>query len=208
MNKHVNEACSALRDGALVIVPTDTVYGLAADAHNTKAVQRLYALKQRPADQPFSLLVADSAMAERYGVFDDRARALAARFWPGALTLIVPKRADALLCPAVTGAVGTIGLRVPAHEKTQSLIAHFNGALAAPSANIAGAPAPTRAEDIASEIMAGAALYLEDGPCQKGVSSTLVNLSHGEVHVLREGNITQREIMDALPPFQGKTETP
>ncbi len=194
-------ALTALRAAELVIVPTDTVYGLVADANNAKAMQRLYTLKQRPSEQPFSLLVSDQNMAERYGIFDARAHALAKQFWPGALTLIVPKHDTAAVCPNVIGAHENIGLRIPDHEGTRGLIAQFGGALAAPSANRAGQPAPTASKDISSVILAGVALCIENVSCTNGASSTLVELGNDKVRILREGDIKRSEILDVLTPF-------
>ncbi|PHS28953.1 MAG: threonylcarbamoyl-AMP synthase [Robiginitomaculum sp.] len=193
------DAMTALRDGELIIVPTETVYGLAADASNAAAIERLYALKQRPLSQPFSLLVADLSMAMRYGIFDDRARALAKAFWPGPFTLIVPLKTDAPLCPVVQASGKTVGLRVPDHQNTRALIAQFDGALAAPSANRTGAPAPTKGKDIAPFIRAGAAICLDDGPCQHGIASTLVDISGDNLKILRQGSLTRDNIMEALP---------
>ncbi len=195
----LSDTIDVLRDGELIIVPTETVYGLAADASNAAAIKRLYALKERPHSQPFSLLVADLCMAMRYGVFDDRARALADAFWPGPLTLVVPLKADAPLCPLVLAGGKTVGLRVPDHESTRALISQFGGALAAPSANRAGAPAPTKAKDIAPDIRAGAAICLDDGPCQRGIASTLVDVSNDDIKILRQGGLARDVIMKAWP---------
>jgi L-threonylcarbamoyladenylate synthase len=193
------DAMTALRDGELIIVPTETVYGLAADASNAAAIKRLYALKERPLSQPFSLLVADLCMAMRYGVFDDRARALAKAFWPGPLTLIVALKTDAHLCPMVLAGGKTVGLRVPDHQNTGALITQFDGALAAPSANRAGASAPTQARDIAPDIRAGAATCLDDGPCQRGIASTLVDISGDDIKILRQGGLAKDAIIKIWP---------
>ncbi|MDQ7018397.1 MAG: L-threonylcarbamoyladenylate synthase [Robiginitomaculum sp.] len=194
-----SDALIALRNGGVIIVPTETVYGLAADASNAIAIKRLYALKERPHNQPFSLLVADLCMARRYGKFDERAQNLAEAFWPGPLTLIVPLKADAPLCPLVLAGGKTVGLRVPDHESTRALISQFGGALAAPSANRAGAPAPTKAKDIAPDIRAGAAICLDDGPCQRGIASTLVDVSNDDIKILRQGDLARDAIMKTWP---------
>jgi len=133
----------------------------------------------------------------RYGVFDDRTRALADAFWPGPLTLIVPLQAGAPLCPMVLAGGQTVGLRVPDHQNTRALISQFGGALAAPSANRAGAPAPTQAKDIAPDIRAGAAICLDDGPCQRGIASTLVDVSGDDITILRQGGLARDTIMTA-----------
>ncbi|PHS28433.1 MAG: threonylcarbamoyl-AMP synthase [Robiginitomaculum sp.] len=193
-----DRASAALLRGALVIVPTETVYGLAANVHHEDALKRLYAVKNRPLNQPISLLVADILMAERYGDFDGRARALAAAFWPGPLTLIVPVKADAPLCSLVLGAGTSIGLRVPDNRITRTLITQVDTALATPSANVAGAPAPTRVEDIASDLLCKAALCLDDGPCQRGKASTLVDASKAQLRILRTGDLSEADIRTAI----------
>ncbi len=195
---HIPRAVGALRGGELLLIPTDTVYGLAADAQNSDAIARLYALKQRPHHQCFSLLVSDLQMAQRFGVFDERAVALAEKFWPGAMTIIVNAKPQIPVCPAIMAGGATIGLRVPAHAQIRQMIAQFGGALAAPSANIAGAPAPCCFEDIAPEIRAGAGLHYNDGPCAQGIASTLVDVSGAEPRILREGNLAPATIMAAL----------
>jgi len=196
----LDAALAALRADALVIVPTETVYGLAADAGNDTAVRRLYAAKARPAAQPLSLLVHDLAMAMRYGAFDERARALAARFWPGPLTLVVPRRADAPLSAAVNSTGHSIAVRVPAQAQTLDLLKHFGRALAAPSANRAGEPAPARAADIAPAILASAALCLAGEPGAGG-ASTLLRLEADGGRILRQGRVARAALAAALARF-------
>jgi L-threonylcarbamoyladenylate synthase len=191
-------ASAALLRGALVIVPTETVYGLAANANHEDALKRLYAVKNRPLNQPISLLVADLTMAERYGDFDSRARALAAAFWPGPLTLIVRMKAYAPLCPLVLGGGTSIGLRMPDNLTARTLITQVDTALATPSANVAGAPAPTRVKDIAPEIRCKVALCLNDGPCQRGRASTLVDVSETQLRILRTGDLSETDIRAAI----------
>ena len=137
-------------------------------------------------------------MAERYGDFDARGRALAEAFWPGPLTLIVKVKADAPLCPLVLGGGTSIGLRVPDNPITRTLITQMDTALAVPSANIAGAPVPTRVEDIAPEILCQADVCLDDGPCQRGRASTLVDISTAPLRILRTGDVTKADIRTAL----------
>ncbi len=201
----LDAALAALHAGALVIVPTETVYGLAADAARDAAVRALYTLKRRPAQQPLSLLVADREMAARYGKLDERARALAAHFWPGPLTLVMPRRADAPLSRAVNAKDSSIALRVPAQVQTLALLRRFGRALAAPSANRTGAAAPARAEEIAPQIRAGAALCL-GGEAGTGQSSTLLKIEDNGVRLLRRGAITGDAIASALADFGGAGE--
>jgi L-threonylcarbamoyladenylate synthase len=191
-------ALDVLQSGALAVVPTDTVYGLVADARNYDAVQRLYALKQRPPTQPFSLLVADGAMAERYGIFDDRARRLASQFWPGAMTLIVPARTDTRICPDVLAGGNTLGLRVPKHAQLQAVIAQLNSPLAAPSANISGQMPPLFFQDINRQIQEGAAYCIDGAPGTGMHASTLVDISGPQVRILREGGFSEKMIRKVL----------
>lgn len=195
-------AIAALKGGALVIVPTKTVYGLAADVNNPAAIAKLYALKQRPANQPISLLVADLTMAKIYGELDKRAEVLAKAFWPGAMTLIVPAKENAPLCTAVLAGGNTIGLRVPAHDNTRALIARYGRALAVPSANRAGENAPLSPREITPDILAGAALCLDDGACASGIASTLIDASGDDIRILRRGDLDLATIMQALGTAQ------
>lgn len=170
----VTEAAALIRNGALVAVPTETVYGLAADATNPEAVAGIYASKGRPGHNPLIIHVLDLAMAERFGVFDTVARDLAARFWPGPLTLVVPLRPDAGITPAVTAGLNTIAIRVPAHRAMRALIAASGRPLAAPSANASNAISPTTATHVAASLGDRVPLILDDGPTSAGVESTIV----------------------------------
>ena len=145
------EAASALRAGKLVALPTETVYGLAADAANGAAVARIFEAKGRPRFNPLICHVTDAAMARRYGQLDTRAEKLAAEFWPGPLTLVVPLVAAAPVHPLVTAGLSTIALRVP-HGPAHDVIAALGGALAAPSANLSGRLSATRAEHVIAQL--------------------------------------------------------
>ena len=199
----IKAAQEALAGGKLVIVPTQTVFGLAADAHSGAAVARLYALKQRPAQQPVSLLVAGEVMAARYGILGERAKALAAHFWPGPLTLVVPLRPGAPLCAAVSGGGQSIGLRVPEHEQTRALIARFGRALATSSANRTGAPAPTSLAALSPEIVHGAALRL-CGEQGRAGASTVVAIAPERITILRAGALSADKMEAVLAPFGAK----
>jgi L-threonylcarbamoyladenylate synthase len=188
-----------LRAGGLVAVPTETVYGLAARADSEEAVARIYRAKGRPDFNPLIVHVPDLAAAERLAVLDDRARALAAAFWPGALTLVLPRRADAGLAAAVTAGLPTLALRCPAHDAMRSLLAEAGLPLAAPSANRSGGVSPTTAAHVAASLGDRVDLVLDGGPCEQGLESTIVALrDDGSWQVLRPGPITQARIRAVL----------
>ena len=170
----IAEAAALIRAGGIVAVPTETVYGLAADARNAAAVAAIYAAKGRPSFNPLIVHVADLAAAERLAVFDDAARELARRFWPGPLTLVVSVRAGADLAPAVTAGLDTLAIRVPAHRAMRALIDASGCALAAPSANRSNAISPTTAAHVAASLGSAVPLILDDGPCPAGLESTIV----------------------------------
>ncbi|MBE7218896.1 MAG: threonylcarbamoyl-AMP synthase [Caulobacteraceae bacterium] len=194
----VAAAAAALRAGHLVILPTETVYGLAADAANGEAVAALYAAKGRPRFNPLIAHVADLAAAERLAVFDDRARRLAERFWPGPLTLVLPARPDAAVSELARAGLDTVALRAPAHPTAQALLRAFGGAVAAPSANRSGRPSPTRFADALEETGAAAAVALDGGPCAIGLESTVLSLlDAGPPRLLRPGGLS-RPVVEAV----------
>jgi L-threonylcarbamoyladenylate synthase len=184
---------AALRAGRLVAIPTETVYGLAADAANGLAVARIFEVKGRPRFNPLICHVDGLAMAERLAVFDDAARRLAEAFWPGPLTLVLPLKEDAAVHPLVTAGLGTIALRAP-RGLSSELIARFGAALAAPSANRSGRLSPTRAEHVSSELGDAVAYIVDAGPCAVGVESTIVALDGGRPRLLRPGGVAAGEI--------------
>ena len=167
----IAEAARLIRDGQPVAVPTETVYGLAADATNAKAVARIYAAKGRPSFNPLIVHVADLAAAEKLGEFDDR-RAPGAAHWPGPLTLVVPLRPDAAIASLVTAGLPSIALRVPAHPGMQALLAACGRPLAAPSANASGRISPTRAAHVVASLGDRIALVIDGGATERGIEST------------------------------------
>jgi L-threonylcarbamoyladenylate synthase len=189
-------AAQILRDGGLVAFPTETVYGLGGDATNSRAVAAIYEAKGRPRFNPLIVHVADLAMAERFARFDARARALAAAFWPGPLTLVLPLADGAGLSPLVTADLDSVAIRIPAHPVAQALIRAFGGPLAAPSANPSGKVSPTRADHVAQGLAGRIAAILDGGPCAVGVESTILGLT-GEAALLRPGGIAL-EALEAL----------
>ena len=190
----VVEAAALIRAGGIVAVPTETVYGLAADATNAEAVARIYAAKGRPSFNPLIVHVADLAAAERIAVFDADARALAAAFWPGPLTLVLPVRSGSGIAALVTAGLETIAIRVPRHRAMQGLIAASGRPLAAPSANASGGISPTTAAHVAASLGGNVALILDDGATEAGLESTIVA---GRT-VLRPGPVTAELIAEHL----------
>jgi L-threonylcarbamoyladenylate synthase len=170
-------------------MPTETVYGLAADATNAAAVARIYEAKGRPGFNPLIVHVADLAAAKRIGVFDGAALPLAKAHWPGPLTLVVPHRADSGIAAIVTAGLPTIALRVPAHPAMQALLAATGKPLAAPSANASGKISATRAEHVAASLGDRIALIIDGGPCVRGLESTIVAATGGPLRLLRRGPI-------------------
>ena len=181
------QALAALAAGEPIGFPTETVYGLGADARNERAVRRVFELKGRPPGHPLIVHAASAAAAFGWAAtVPEPARRLAERFWPGPLTLILPKAAGVL--EALTGGSPGIGLRVPAHPLALELLTAFGGGIAAPSANRFGRVSPTTAEHVREEFGAAVPVVLDGGPCQVGLESTIVSCL-GEVLVLRPGGI-------------------
>lgn len=183
------EAARLIRAGWPVAVPTETVYGLAADSTREEAVARIYAAKGRPSFNPLIVHVKDLAAAEALGIFSETARSLAAAFWPGALTLVVPVRPDSGLAAAVTAGLATVALRCPAHPAMQALLAAAGRPLAAPSANASGSISPTRAEHVVASLGGRIPMILDGGPTERGLESTIVAVEEGGVRLLRPGPI-------------------
>lgn len=193
----IARAAALVADGQPVAVPTETVYGLAADARNADAVARIYAAKGRPDFNPLIVHVADLAAAEALGVFGDMERVLAARFWPGPLTLVVPRTTDCPVASIATAGLDTIALRVPGHRAMQALLAEAGAPLAAPSANASGGVSPTTAEHVLATLDGRIALVIDDGPCTAGVESTIARVKDGAVEALRPGPVTAEMLSEA-----------
>lgn len=194
----IARAAAILESGGLVAVPTETVYGLAARADSAEAVAKIYTAKGRPDFNPLIVHVRDIEQAEQLAHFDERARDLANRFWPGPLTLVLPVREDAPVTRAVTAGLPTIALREPSHRVMQSLLARTGFPLAAPSANRSEHISPTRAEHVTASLGASCPMVLEGGPSQEGVESTIVALrNNGGWSLLRPGPIT-KETLDRI----------
>jgi L-threonylcarbamoyladenylate synthase len=193
----IDAFAAMLRAGGVVAFPTETVYGLGADATNSEAVLAIYETKGRPRFNPLIVHCSSLEMAEHYGRFSDLARALADRFWPGPLTLVVPLREEAGLSDLVTAGLRRVGLRVPSHPVARALIEATGKPLAAPSANPSGRLSPTSAMQVKAGF-AGAVPVLDGGPCEAGVESTILALDDDTVTQLRAGAIAREEIEAAI----------
>ena len=192
-------AVQLLQAGGLVALPTETVYGLAARADRAESVAAIYRAKGRPDFNPLIVHVPSVEVARDLAELDDRAEALAAAFWPGALTLVLPLRPDAAIAPAVTAGLPTIALRCPAHPVMRGVLAASGLPLAAPSANRSGGVSPTRAEHVAASLGDAVPLILDGGACAAGLESTIVALREGGAwQVLRPGPITEAAISAIL----------
>jgi L-threonylcarbamoyladenylate synthase len=205
----IAEAAELVRAGLPVAVPTETVYGLAADATNGEAVARIYAAKGRPHFNPLIVHVADLAAAERIAVIEGEARRLAERFWPGPLTLVLPQRSDSPVTSLVSAGLDTIAVRVPAHPAMQALLAACGRPLAAPSANASGRISPTRAEHVAASLGGRIPLIVDGGPTAMGLESTIVTVEDGEFRLLRPGPLGPAELGVRLAAaVPGRIEAP
>ncbi len=183
-----------------MILPTETVYGLGADASNPLAVAAIFEAKGRPRFNPLISHVADLAMAERLAVFDDRARRLAAAFWPGPLTLVLPIAPGTAVCDLARAGLKTVAVRVPAHPLASELLFRFGGPVVAPSANRSGRPSPTTFADAVEETGDRAAAVLDGGPCIVGLESTVVALLD-QPRLLRPGSVTRTQIEALIGPL-------
>lgn len=193
----IAEAADLLRAAALVAIPTETVYGLAADARNDRAVAAIYAAKNRPAFNPLIVHLPDLAAVARLAVLTPEAERLAAAFWPGPLTLVLPLRLDAGLSPLVTAGLDTVAIRLPAHPVARALLTQAGIPVAAPSANPSGRVSPTRAEHVLAGLSGRIAAVLDGGPCAVGVESTILALD-GPPALLRPGGVAVEAIEAAL----------
>ncbi|MBA3391422.1 MAG: threonylcarbamoyl-AMP synthase, partial [Deltaproteobacteria bacterium] len=196
----IARARDVIAAGGLVAFPTETVYGLGADASRDDAVARIFAVKGRPRAHPLIVHLAADARLDDWAIeIPDAARQLAAAAWPGPLTLILRK--GPRVAAATTGGSNTVGLRVPAHPIAQALLAAFGGGIAAPSANRFGAVSPTTADHVATDLGDDVAYILDGGPCTVGVESTIVDLSRGVPVLLRPGGMPRGAIEAIVGPL-------
>ena len=197
MNSEVRRAAQILRAGGLVAFPTETVYGLGADASSAPAVARLYAVKRRPADHPVIVHFGSAAKAFAWArEVPAAARKFGERYWPGPLTLILKR--SALAKDFVTGGQDTVGLRVPSHAIAHQLLKEFGGAVAAPSANRFGLVSPTTAAHVREDLGKDVDLVLEGGPSEVGIESTILDLSQSKPVLLRPGHLLKKELEEVL----------
>ena len=193
----IETAVQALRDGELVAFPTETVYGLGANAQNPAAVQKIFAVKARPAQHPVIVHLDSPRFLHRWvREVPETAMRLAEAFWPGPLTMVMPRAAS--VHDVITGGQDTIAIRVPAHPMAQQLLTAFGGGIAAPSANRFGRLSPTRAEHVREELGDAVRVILDGGECQIGLESTIVSFEGPAVRLLRPGSITARQIRELV----------
>ncbi len=197
----VAEGAALLRAGRLVVFPTETVYGLGGDATNPEAVAAIFAAKGRPRFNPLIAHLPDAEAAAREAVLDAPAEALAERFWPGPLTLVLPRRADSRIALLCSAGLDSVALRVPATPVARALLAAAGRPVAAPSANRSGRISPTRAEHARDELGERVALYLDGGPTEIGLESTVVSLLGPRPLLLRPGGLPVEEIEALLGPL-------
>ena len=200
-DRHAIEVTARIiQNGGLVAFPTETVYGLGADAENPIAVARIFEVKARPRIDPLIVHVADTNMAEYYGVFPQKAHVLMEKFWPGPLTIVVPKKET---IPAiVTAGLDTVAIRIPAHPAALDLIRASGCAIAAPSANLFGCVSPTEAQHVAEQLSDKVEWILDGGPCTIGLESTILSLSGDTPCILRPGGTSIENLSAILGPME------
>ncbi len=190
----IETAAELLRSGKLVAFPTETVYGLAADATDDAAVAAIYAAKGRPRFNPLIVHVAEPAELDEQVIWSPLARALAERFWPGPLTLVLPRRPESKVSLLCSAGLDSLAVRIPGHELAQSLLRETGRPLAAPSANRSGKVSPTRAEHVRQDLGEAVALVLDGGPCRVGLESSVLDLSQERPRLLRVGGLARDEL--------------
>jgi L-threonylcarbamoyladenylate synthase len=204
----IARAAAALREGRLVAFPTETVYGLAADATNDRAVAAIFAAKDRPRFNPLISHVAETGAARRLGSFDRRAEDLAARFWPGPLTLVLRRLPSCPVSLLASAGLDTIAVRVPSHPVATALLREAGRPLAAPSANRSGRVSPTTAAHVAEELGDQVAMVLDGGPCEVGLESTVLDLTTEPPTLLRPGGIPVEALGRVQLPGEEAAATP
>ena len=206
MSETPDQAAQALANGDLILMPTETVYGLGADAGNAQAVAAIFSAKGRPRFNPLISHVVDADAAAAIGAFGPAARALAEAFWPGPLTLVVPVRDAARVCDLARAGLDSVAIRVPAHPLARKVLSAFGGPVVAPSANRSGRPSPTTFADAIDETGFAVAAAVDGGPCQVGLESTVVSVLDGRVALLRPGAVTRAEIEALVGPLANSGE--
>jgi len=197
----IDAAVEHLRNGRLVAFPTETVYGLGGDATSDLSVTRIFAAKERPRFNPLIIHLPDVAAVRTHVVFDDRAKRLADLFWPGALTLVLPRQPDCRVSLLASAGLDSLAVRIPAHPLAQQLLRAVGRPIAAPSANRSGRVSPTLAAHVRDELGDRVSLILDGGPCRVGVESTVLDLTGEMACLLRPGGIAQAAIEAAIGPI-------
>ena len=206
MSATPEQAAEVLRRGELILLPTETVYGLGADAGDPKAVASVFAAKGRPQFNPLIAHVASLEAARVIGQFDEAAEALAKAFWPGPLTLVLPVADRSHVCDLARAGLDSVAVRVPAHPLAQQVLAAFGGPVVAPSANRSGRPSPTTFADAVEETGAAVGAAVDGGPCDVGLESTVVSVLDDRVALLRPGAVTRRQIEAVVGPLHESGE--
>jgi L-threonylcarbamoyladenylate synthase len=202
MSYLLTKACDDLLAGNCVVIPTETVYGLAADATNDQAVAQIFAIKERPTFNPLIIHVATVEAARALVEFNAMADVLAAHFWPGPLTLVLPKTPGSPLSYLASAGLETIAIRIPAHPVALALLQKIGKPLAAPSANRSNTLSPTCAEDVVLSLGQATPLIIDAGPCTVGIESTIIDLSGEKPLILRPGGIEVERLIPLLGPVQ------
>ena len=197
----IADAAALLRAGCLVAFPTETVYGLGGDATDSQAVAAIFAAKDRPRFNPLISHYANTDAVMRDVAFDERARRLAAAFWPGPLTLVLPRRANTRLAPLVSSGLASVAVRVPAHPVAHALLAAVDRPVAAPSANRSGALSPTTAAHVAAGLGDAVAMIIDGDACPLGIESTVVDLCGAAPALLRPGAVIEDELREIVGPL-------
>jgi len=199
--KIVSRAVRILRDGGLVALPTETVYGLGADATNARAVEKIFAAKGRPQTNPLIVHVADSSVARRFATaWPPAAQRLATALWPGPLTLVLPKAS--MIVDEATAGQSTVALRAPDHPLAQKVLLGFGGPVAAPSANRSSRVSPTTAQHVRRDLGRRVDLILDGGPCRVGIESTVLDLTRDPPMILRPGGVSREALEELIGPVE------
>ena len=209
--ENIRAAAQLLGAGELVAFPTETVYGLGADATDDRAVARIFEAKGRPRFNPLIVHVADVEAVRQLVCFDRRAKILAGRFWPGALTLVLLRRPDCNVSLLASAGLDSLAVRVPRHPVAHALLVACGRPVAAPSANVSGRISPTTAAHVAESLGATVAMILDGGPCTIGVESTVLDLTAPTAALLRPGGVTEEDLTAAIGPVASEaaaTERP
>jgi L-threonylcarbamoyladenylate synthase len=198
----IRAAAEALRNGRLIAFPTETVYGLGGDATDDRAVAAIYAAKGRPRFNPLIVHAPEAARVESLVAMDARARSLAARFWPGPLTLVLPRRTDCGVSLLASAGLPTLAVRVPDHPVAQALLRAADRPIAAPSANPSGRVSPTTAQHVADGLGDAVAMILDGGPCRVGLESTVLDLTGDAAVLLRPGGVPRETLEATIGPIR------